>query len=197
MPHSQLGGGQGSQFQPAAFHRGPLNAGQGLHNQHARRVDFRKGPGVGVSAAGDVRQHLRLALRHSGMQLLRPVHRSRHPGRYRPGLLRYPPSAHQGAIRHLVDQDRKQVQRGAADTRRKILGRVDGNGGGPGQAAHGRPDRRGEGGAETGVGAFEAQASGDPGSGEHISGSAEQSELVGRQQPLFLRHAADAGPSSA
>ena len=66
---------QGSQLQPAALHRDPPLARQGLRHQHPRRVDLPLRAGPRIPAAGDVREHLRLALRHPRMQLLRAVHR--------------------------------------------------------------------------------------------------------------------------
>ena len=55
-------GRQGSQLQSADFHRNPPAGGPGRHHQHPGRVDFPQGQGVRLPPAGDVRQHLGLAV---------------------------------------------------------------------------------------------------------------------------------------
>ena len=84
---AQRGGRQGGQLQPADFHRGAPDAGAGFHHQHARRMDLLQGAGAGHRTAGDVRQHLRLALRRSRRQQLRALDRAGLPGRLRRGVL--------------------------------------------------------------------------------------------------------------
>ena len=59
----------------------------------------------------------------------------------------------EGAFGHLVDQDRDQVQRRPAGIDGQVLGRADGNGGRPGEAAAERLDPTGKADAARGTGA--------------------------------------------
>ena len=79
---------QRGQLQSANLYRGPPDPGQGSNHKHSRRVDLLQSAGIGLPAAGDVLQQLRLAVRRSWGQLLRPVYRPGHQGRLGRGLLR-------------------------------------------------------------------------------------------------------------
>ena len=89
---------------------------------------FHKAKGTRIPPAGDVRQHLRLAVRHSPAQLLHPVHRPRHRRRPRRGLLQPLPEGHQGAVRQVVGRHHEKDRRRAARIHVQGLGRDDGHG---------------------------------------------------------------------
>ena len=67
-------------FNQQHLHRGAPDPRTRLGHQHARRVDLLQGAGAGDQPAGNVRQHVRLAVRHPRRQQLRALDRTGLPG---------------------------------------------------------------------------------------------------------------------